>query len=185
MVSVQSGSSPLTRGKLIDWFKSYLLPGLIPAHAGKTPPITRLNSRSGAHPRSRGENIKAAVSVVVEWGSSPLTRGKPATYQVTAKLGGLIPAHAGKTPTEGVLGMDYGLIPAHAGKTSHDQRLATLPRAHPRSRGENTVALKAMYAGDGSSPLTRGKLTGCEDTVLALRLIPAHAGKTAAWLACI
>ena len=31
-----TGSSPLTRGKLIDWFKTYLLPGLIPAHAGKT-----------------------------------------------------------------------------------------------------------------------------------------------------
>ena len=56
------GSSPLTRGKLIDWFKTYLLPGLIPAHAGKTHPLPVNPTPVWAHPRSRGENLNAWVA---------------------------------------------------------------------------------------------------------------------------
>ena len=54
------GSSPLTRGKQCEIRHTQLLPGLIPAHAGKTyerktgQPITR------AHPRSRGENARSS-----------------------------------------------------------------------------------------------------------------------------
>ena len=51
-------------------------------------------------------------------GSSPLTRGKPATDR----------RHR---PAD-------GLIPAHAGKTEHVRDLLASDRAHPRSRGENT-----------------------------------------------
>ena len=50
------GSSPLTRGKRPPRDADPGGPGLIPAHAGKTPaPRTQLRS-SAAHPRSRGEN---------------------------------------------------------------------------------------------------------------------------------
>ena len=70
-------------------------------------------------------------------GSSPLTRGKPATYQVTAKLGGLIPAHAGKTTAR--------------------QSPPPTSWAHPRSRGENVTSGLLSRYGRGSSPLTRGK----------------------------
>ena len=70
------GSSPLTRGKLGRGPGGAGCAGLIPAHAGKTISASASEFDDGAHPRSRGENIKAAVSVVVEWGSSPLTRGK-------------------------------------------------------------------------------------------------------------
>ena len=111
------GSSPLTRGKRQQAGKTLDVLGLIPAHAGKTRfgdasrdgcwahPRSRGENRRvgrphqprGAHPRSRGENIQAAVSVVVEWGSSPLTRGKR-TFPGRERAGqGLIPAHAGKT----------------------------------------------------------------------------------------
>ena len=51
-----SGSSPLTRGKLLVALAAGDAGGLIPAHAGKT--------------------IKTAAAAVAEWGSSPLTRGK-------------------------------------------------------------------------------------------------------------
>ena len=52
--------------------------------------------------------------------------------------------------------------------------------AHPRSRGENLVALRSGMIRRGSSPLTRGKRS-CEPWGRARgRLIPAHAGKTAA-----
>ena len=50
--------------------------------------------------------------------------------------------------------------------------------AHPRSRGENGYQLVSGDLHEGSSPLTRGKLTGWHDDTLDGGLIPAHAGKT-------
>ena len=50
--------------------------------------------------------------------------------------------------------------------------------AHPRSRGENVVSPTAIHVLDGSSPLTRGKLPLELVAPGAVRLIPAHAGKT-------
>ena len=50
-----------------------------------------------AHPRAGGENIKAAVSVVVEWGSSPRGRGKRGDVPPRDFFQRLIPARAGKT----------------------------------------------------------------------------------------
>ena len=153
------GSSPLTRGKLRRSHVRPRAPRLIPAHAGKTsiPFITRIGS--GSHPRSRGENLGLLVLDVAAVGSSPLTRGKPerSTRQ---------------TPS-------HGLIPAHAGKTTTSMRSPKTSRAHPRSRGENCGASRAVVQHCGSSPLTRGK----QALRLALGsdrgLIPAHAGKTA------
>ena len=52
--------------------------------------------------------------------------------------------------------------------------------AHPRSRGENEEKQSVLPGGDGSSPLTRGKLRARERGVNRLGLIPAHAGKTKA-----
>ena len=50
------GSSPLTRGKLIDVLVGQTRSGLIPAHAGKTVVIEEARADLAAHPRSRGEN---------------------------------------------------------------------------------------------------------------------------------
>ena len=111
-----------------------------------------------AHPRSRGENRSYGRYRRGGGGSSPLTRGKPATYQVTAKLG--------------------GLIPAHAGKTSSGSRPPAPPRAHPRSRGENYERKTGQPITSGSSPLTRGKPRVRYLILLRIGLIPAHAGKT-------
>ena len=52
-----------------------------------------------------------------EWGSSPLTRGKP--------------------PVSDFAPYRVGLIPAHAGKTARPRPPTSQARAHPRSRGEN------------------------------------------------
>ena len=91
------GSSPLTRGKhnLVPALRDGQ--GLIPAHAGKTPPWIRRARASRAHPRSRGENDRGAHMAVAATGSSPLTRGKHITGALGVISGGLIPAHAGKT----------------------------------------------------------------------------------------
>ena len=111
----------------------------------------------GAHPRSRGENWSRPSWSWSVKGSSPLTRGK---YS-----GGLASLRS------------RGLIPAHAGKIQALDRKAPLAAAHPRSRGENASDAERNESTQGSSPLTRGKLSlGMSDSV-DKRLIPAHAGK--------
>ena len=71
------GSSPLTRGKRCQRPPTASISRLIPAHAGKTDSTRVYPRRSGAHPRSRGENPATPWSPRDPSGSSPLTRGKP------------------------------------------------------------------------------------------------------------
>ena len=153
-----AGSSPLTRGKLVAAIIFNYDTGLIPAHAGKTSSGACRTRPPGAHPRSRGENLKAHDGHTHVAGSSPLTRGKPART--------------------GLRNRPRGLIPAHAGKTEGPERMTSPRRAHPRSRGENpNTGVRKRFV-TGSSPLTRGKLGLNLTLTRGLRLIPAHAGKT-------
>ena len=155
---MQSGSSPLTRGK--RWSRGSGRSGrrLIPAHAGKTRSWARRGRARTAHPRSRGENTRQVVQVRHAHGSSPLTRGK---------LRHRVPVSLAKR-----------LIPAHAGKTRTSTASTRWIAAHPRSRGENPLSARPTRVPSGSSPLTRGKPFISERCRHRARLIPAHAGKT-------
>ena len=156
------GSSPLTRGKRREGRHGLFARGLIPAHAGKTRSDHGRRNRSRAHPRSRGENRDRRGEPVDQGGSSPLTRGKHLCADAVA--------------------WDQGLIPAHAGKTASARGCSTDEWAHPRSRGENTAVTSGATMSVGSSPLTRGKRALAEAGGDELRLIPAHAGKTAGYM---
>ena len=167
--SVQStrtrGSSPLTRGKRRWPDRFGVFVGLIPAHAEKTGRAACPLRVRRAHPRSRGENPRRRPQVDEHWGSSPLTRGKRESSTATHTTA--------------------RLIPAHAGKTSRGWRGRPSERAHPRSRGENIVQSLPALKNVGSSPLTRGKPQLEDPASPSVRLIPAHAGKTAAALPLI
>ena len=152
------GSSPLTRGKQVANSQLARLHRLIPAHAGKTGPLTGCRCKRTAHPRSRGENMADKAAHPRCQGSSPLTRGKllgAGQYIVRDRL---IPAHAGKT--------DKCLTGIQSGS------------AHPRSRGENEWVQNSHRPFTGSSPLTRGKPKFGMTYNPLFGLIPAHAGKT-------
>ena len=95
--ALDTGSSPLTRGKRFISSLVTLWLRLIPAHAGKTACECPDADGGGAHPRSRGENINTWGGANTMSGSSPLTRGKPGGTPVRPPPIGLIPAHAGKT----------------------------------------------------------------------------------------
>ena len=153
-----TGSSPLTRGKPSADQPHYVGKGLIPAHAGKTAPLTSLMKPRAAHPRSRGENPRTRSRTARCGGSSPLTRGKHLATDTLPR--------------------DSGLIPAHAGKTAAMNTLACTYWAHPRSRGENTTGWFGSPIHPGSSPLTRGKRAVVALADHLVGLIPAHAGKT-------
>ena len=96
-VEADRGSSPLTRGKRCESANRRCASGLIPAHAGKTPPPLVRVIQGEAHPRSRGENSVSSGLPGTIWGSSPLTRGKLCPVVPDDAQPGLIPAHAGKT----------------------------------------------------------------------------------------
>ena len=194
-----SGSSPLTRGKLGGTAPWEVLHGLIPAHAGKTAARRLRRECPRAHPRSRGENQGLVTNAVTWMGSSPLTRGKPAATarakeyaeahprsrgenrpndSHSPEIAGSSPLTRGKRSWQRYLVTAFGLIPAHAGKTASPKRAQLSEAAHPRSRGENLVARGRGNSRRGSSPLTRGKPVSMLSIVDLLRLIPAHAGKT-------
>ena len=161
---MRCGSSPLTRGKLLLDEIGRSRERLIPAHAGKTRFRASRLPCPPAHPRSRGENASAGIRQPARPGSSPLTRGKRREALPQRLDDGLIPAHAGKT-----------------GRTT-SRRLSTA--AHPRSRGENNQEYFTACSGFGSSPLTRGKPGAYSGDRPAVRLIPAHAGKTTSRSPC-
>ena len=158
MIDTNAGSSPLTRGKRISPLDNLGQIRLIPAHAGKTTSFPAWELNPQAHPRSRGENHSKRLSTGLGSGSSPLTRGKPVKRFQSGELD--------------------RLIPAHAGKTSYAAVKRFLPRAHPRSRGENVLPRLPSADFAGSSPLTRGKQLATSIEEATGRLIPAHAGKT-------
>ena len=152
------GSSPLTRGKPPGPDLTPTALRLIPAHAGTTYKERKQAEARAAHPRSRGENAPHLRIQANGPGSSPLTRGKHIRVRLSSLVAGLIPAHAGKTSPCG-------------------RRFRAWP-AHPRSRGENGDLASGRVAGQGSSPLTRGKHERRVLLKAEKGLIPAHAGKT-------
>ena len=174
------GSSPLTRGKLVAGSGPIRAYGLIPAHAGKTPPWIRRARASRAHPRSRGENDRPSIQRAMREGSSPLTRGKPVGLRNRVSRCGLIPAHAGKTSSASAASKASRAHPRSRGENSTSDEKPARGMAHPRSRGENTEEDSLAGLIQGSSPLTRGKQALVRRAGGCGRLIPAHAGKTIA-----
>ena len=104
--------------------------------------------------------------------------GKPRIQPTISFVISFIPAWAGKLDAaHRQLGGD-GPIPTHAGKTAVVPIRRCGRRAHPRSRGENTMVRTEASAEFGSSPLTRGKRRHMPAPIRHRGLIPAHAGKT-------
>ena len=155
---VAPGSSPLARGAHRKASEANAVARLIPAGAGSTVlKITNVNA-VGAHPRWRGEHLRRIVASRRRGGSSPLARGAPKVFTGVKNTGRLIPAGAGSTSIWGAP--------------------ASLPRAHPRWRGEHTVQSTPENAKRGSSPLARGAPNWPDARMTQPRLIPAGAGST-------
>ena len=152
------GSSPLTRGAQNTRPNAQTMMWLIPAYAGSTAIRIGSISTARAHPRLRGEHRLSAFGLSSCRGSSPLTRGALNNLNLLRKQAGLIPAYAGSTP----LARD----------------MSRSRWAHPRLRGEHHPADHVTQSSVGSSPLTRGALSGLSRHCFEVGLIPAYAGST-------
>ena len=157
------GSSPLARGLPGVRAAGSVPVGIIPAHAGFTPPSTATTVPCRDHPRSRGVYAHRPVDGQMGRGSSPLARGLQSVTLARTTVWGIIPARAGFTvvqdhPTVGV-------------------------EDHPRSRGVYTPAASATGRLPGSSPLARGLPLSSQPRTWSPGIIPARAGFTAtAWM---
>ena len=75
--TMQTGSSPHTRGAPVGLALARKAPRIIPAYAGSTALFGDLHAGIPDHPRIRGEHRAGAVQAPQEAGSSPHTRGAP------------------------------------------------------------------------------------------------------------
>ena len=73
-----------------------------------------------------------------------------------------------------------GIIPAHAGNTMCRRPIGTCRGDHPRACGEHPAVIAALNVEAGSSPRMRGTPPDLCQHGRVHRIIPAHAGNTAA-----
>mgnify|MGYP000845010215 CR=1 FL=1 len=193
-----AGSSPRMRGKLA---RLPHCPGqlrFIPACAGKTCRSEWHRVSKSAHPRVCGENDGRLAPHLIQRGSSPRVRGKPARAARTAlrsahprvcgendvhaeasvRFEGSSPRVRGKQHHRRDLLARRRLIPACAGKTAPPRPAAAASPAHPRVCGENVGRGVERDRPRGSSPRVRGKPCSRTCRPRRARLIPACAGKT-------
>ena len=92
------GSSPLSRGTQERLARRDLFQRFIPALAGNTPGTSPATRQTAVHPRSRGEHLSAVSRVNSRAGSSPLSRGTQVMQAGNRVFSRFIPALAGNTP---------------------------------------------------------------------------------------
>ena len=152
------GLSPLARGTRIESCVNSRRPRFIPAGAGNTHSLARLNQLSPVYPRWRGEHSEYFADLFTDRGLSPLARGTRGNSFLDAALLRFIPAGAGNT------------LPSLV-----DEKSITV---YPRWRGEHPLYLCTQSFTDGLSPLARGTLAKSKNRGMQTRFIPAGAGNT-------
>ena len=152
------GSSPHTRGARQGSRRPPAQARIIPAYAGSTAVARPASGSIADHPRIRGEHLMVSPPFFILRGSSPHTRGAP--RRRPARL---------RRP---------GIIPAYAGSTGQATRASGAGKDHPRIRGEHSPSPTSPSAPAGSSPHTRGALSGGLTRPTGKRIIPAYAGST-------
>ncbi|VEH26933.1 Domain of uncharacterised function (DUF2825) [Cellulomonas fimi] len=175
-----TGSSPHAGRRLARARTARAWTGLIPARGETTPPggrphrggrlipargettVTRRSSagRSGAHPRTRGDDCDPGSPRRGRGGSSP---------------------HAGRRQvTKGGGEHGPGLIPARGETTHAGADRSAVCQAHPRTRGDDDTWDWTVIAATGSSPHAGRRRVAEHGEVLAAGLIPARGETTPA-----
>ena len=156
--SALAGSPPPMRGKGAGLTTVRHRTGITPAHAGKRFCCYEDCKCFRDHPRPCGEKITVSSFCRLWEGSPPPMRGKV--------LGVIIFEDRA------------GITPAHAGKSAALVRSLRCLRDHPRPCGEKSIRDGRSSALQGSPPPMRGKERSWPSRSRALRITPAHAGKS-------
>ena len=132
--------------------------GITPAHAGKTFACPYYLPRGGDHPRACGKDHHPRTTSKPYKGSPPRMRERlwrPRRY-----------------------GRKAGITPAHAGKTCSGSWCGSGSGDHPRACGKDFFVFGALYLHVGSPPRMRERQQQQKYPQHAIRITPAHAGKT-------
>ena len=92
-----SGSPPRMRERLIPAKAFTCLPGITPAHAGKTQSVSQAQNGCWDHPRACGKDPSDGRSLFRQSGSPPRMRERLVRFLLFPCRLGITPAHAGKT----------------------------------------------------------------------------------------
>ena len=138
-LTVEPGSPPPMRGKEDKAWRRPSLPGITPAHAGKSSEQLWSLPSSKDHPRPCGEKPSRACRDRWSRGSPPPMRGKGEILVSGPGINGITPAHAGKRAKVSGFSCVYG--------------------DHPRPCGEKIRLSSSIAASAGSPPPMRGKAT--------------------------
>ena len=152
-----SGLSPRSRGSQADGVGREVLPGSIPALAGKPQAGQRGKGGDGVYPRARGEASSGSEYTVPLMGLSPRSRGSRSRSRT-------------RPPTS-------RSIPALAGKPRPDCQELRRLAVYPRARGEAGHTTFCMSESTGLSPRSRGSLRCDQEGDRHDGSIPALAGK--------
>ncbi len=172
------GSSPLARGGLRRGRLESRVGRLIPARAGRTHRSRRARAGRSAHPRSRGADSTTIIGTTGKAGSSPLARGGHQDPPRADRRDGLIPARAGRTPGCSAGHRAGRAHPRSRGADSMRMFLDRRDEGSSRSRGADLSFAGPLRHEGGSSPLARGGPPGTPTADRGRRLIPARAGRT-------
>ena len=130
----------------------------IPAYAGNTSVVARINRSASVHPRVCGEHIVGERGPELLDGSSPRMRGTPCRTVSFVNPVRFIPAYAGNTT------LNLFIEAGHS--------------VHPRVCGEHREISKLITQQNGSSPRMRGTRSPFASCPPSRRFIPAYAGNT-------
>ena len=154
------GSPPHARGGHPHIDLVARLDRITPACAGRTVWPDNATRILSDHPRMRGEDILAAVRVLLSSGSPPHARGGPRPTRRCGRRNRITPACAGRTRTAAEM---YGI-----------------DSDHPRMRGEDEEPRPEAGPLEGSPPHARGGLRRVGQHQQRGRITPACAGRTCA-----
>ena len=159
-VTLEKGSPPRVRGKVLHQRPELCSHGITPACAGKRHPCKVYRVAVQDHPRVCGEKIITRARLTMWAGSPPRVRGK-----------------ARRTPTQP---RKPRITPACAGKSVGGALGSIVQGDHPRVCGEKQQRNLSCLVCKGSPPRVRGKDEGRCYMPLEEGITPACAGKSCA-----
>ena len=138
--------------------------GLIPASGETTRSSSTSSTARRAHPRERGDDVRAILLHGIGAGSSPRAGRRHLVVAAHHRPVGLIPA---------------------SGETTHTRPARRPPRtAHPRERGDDHGRGHTINPREGSSPRAGRRRPQGVSAAQVVRLIPASGETTGTWSRC-
>ena len=153
-----SGSLPLVRERLGNFYALFCENRITPARAGKTFQLVTPFMIFEDHSRSCGKDKLLLWTTRRQWGSLPLVRERR-NIRLSIKNG-------------------VRITPARAGKTKIQSSGITTRKDHSRSCGKDANRFITNYVERGSLPLVRERPAQDPGADAGRRITPARAGKT-------